>query len=328
MKQPKKRTSVTHEDPLRAAPPASDRGRLFGLGAVVAITVFVGLLLYVKGRPALDASHAVTQPRLLESSRFNSNAWNLPNDALLGFVAIPAGKFTMGSDPSIDRTAYENERWSQEQRQGSVDLPLFYIGRYEVTIAQLATFVADTHRKVDTQTLRGSGDLPVSNVTWTEALAYAKWLEARLRTSTQTPTELKRLLDSGWHLTLPNEAQWEKAARGTDGRVYPWGHSANDSKANYARSGVAPVGQFACVECAFELADMAGNVWELTRSPLQAYPWSSIDEPRDAQADALFVMRGGAYTDSENNVRAAVRGGIDPGARRPFIGFRLVLEKS
>jgi formylglycine-generating enzyme required for sulfatase activity len=73
---------------------------------------------------------------------------------------------------------------------------------------------------------------------------------------------------------------------------------------------------------------MSGNVWELTRSPFQSYPYVSGDEARDPHADALFVMRGGAFSEAQNNARAAVRGGIDPGARSPSIGFRLVLEKS
>jgi formylglycine-generating enzyme required for sulfatase activity len=72
---------------------------------------------------------------------------------------------------------------------------------------------------------------------------------------------------------------------------------------------------------------MSGNVWELTRSPFQPYPWSADDQPHAPGADALFVMRGGAFNDPANNVRAAIRGGIDPGARRPFIGFRLVMEQ-
>jgi len=86
------------------------------------------------------------------------------------------------------------------------------------------------------------------------------------------------------------------------------------------------VGSLECGQCAFGLADMSGNAWELTRSPFQPYPYAN-DEPRDPHADALFVMRGGAFNDPANNIRTAIRGGIDPGARRPFIGFRLVLER-
>lgn len=303
-----------------------DRGRVMGLGALALIVTCVAAVLYVSGRSAIHAMSTSTMTSKVESSRFNSNPWNLPHDAMVGFVAIPAGAFLMGSDPAIDPAAYENERWSQDRAQGQVELPEFHIGKYEVTIAQFAAFVAATHRPVDTQTLRGAGDQPVTNVTWTDALAYAQWLESQLRDSSQTPAALKALLGSGWHIALPSEAQWEKAARGSEGRIFPWGNEPDVAKANFGRSGPVPVGSFACAECAFGLADMSGNVWELTRSPFQSYPWSPAEAPRDHAADALFVMRGGAFNDAANNVRTAVRGGIDPGARRAFIGFRLVLS--
>lgn len=325
MTQPK--TPATTQRVEGSAPTAHDRGRTIGLAVLTGIVCFVAVWMYAQGRPALSMS---SQPRAVpsvESARFADNAWKLPNDALLGFVAIPGGTFFMGSDSAVDASAYENERWSASTKQGTVELPEFYIGRHEVTIAQFAAFVAATQRPIDSQTLRGEGDHPVSNVTWTDALAYARWLEAELGASAQTPAALKQLLASGWHLTLPSEAQWEKAARGTDGRIYPWGNVPDDSKANYGRSGAAAVGSFACADCAHGLADMSGNVWELTRSPFQPYPWNATDEPREPAADALFVMRGGAFNDAANNVRTAIRGGIDPGVRRPFIGFRLAMEK-
>jgi formylglycine-generating enzyme required for sulfatase activity len=70
---------------------------------------------------------------------------------------------------------------------------------------------------------------------------------------------------------------------------------------------------------------MSGNVWELTRSPYRPYPYDPGTEAVDLDADALWVMRGGSYADPARNIRAAIRGGADPGARRPFIGFRVVL---
>lgn len=71
---------------------------------------------------------------------------------------------------------------------------------------------------------------------------------------------------------------------------------------------------------------MSGNVWEWTRSPYQPYPFDSTDEGEGLGADALWVMRGGSFTDPERNVRAAIRGGGDPGARRPFMGFRVAIS--
>ncbi len=87
------------------------------------------------------------------------------------------------------------------------------------------------------------------------------------------------------------------------------------------------MGSFDCPECPFGLFDMSGNVWELTRSLYQPYPYDPSDDREDLEADALWVMRGGHFGDPERNVRAALRGGVDPGARRPFIGFRAVISR-
>ena len=320
-----KKPQVESSAPASATAP--DRGRTIGYGVLAAIVGFVAMWLYAHGRSAVSTNSRPALVPTVASARFADNVWHLPGDPLLGFVAIPAGPFLMGSDPAHDPSAYENERWSQAMKQGTVDLPEFYIGRYEVTIAQFAAFVAATHRPVDSQTLRGADDHPVANVTWSDAIAYAQWLESELLGSAQAPAALRALLDQGWHFTLPSEAQWEKAARGTDGRIYPWGNVADATKANFGRSGVAAVGGAECAECAHGLADMAGNVWELTRSPFQPYPWDATDQPRASGTDALFVMRGGGFNDGPANARTAIRGGIDPGARRPFIGFRLVLER-
>jgi formylglycine-generating enzyme required for sulfatase activity len=305
-----------------------DRARVIGLSVVTFIVVFVTAWLYVRGRAALASPvRSTAEPIAAADGRFRVDAWYLADEPMLGFVEVPAGPFVMGSDPAVDRGAYENERWSSTEQQQRLELPMYYIGRYEVTVAQFGAFVNATSRVVDSQTLRAAANHPVTHVTWPDAIAYATWLEDQLKNSAQTPAALAALLNDGWHFSLPNEAQWEKAARDGDGRIYPWGNEPNPEKANFGRSGTMPVGSFACAECAFGLADMSGNVWELTLSPFQSYPYTN-DEPRDPHADALFVMRGGAFNDAPNNVRTAIRGGIDPGARRPFIGFRLVLTNN
>ena len=254
---------------------------------------------------------------------FRADAWYLPDDPLFGFVEIPAGPFVMGSDEGVDALAYDNELGEES----TVDLPTFYIARYEVTVAQFRRFVEETGYDVDPRALDAPSDHPVTWVSWPDALAYGRWLETMLKESPHTPLELKRAFREGFRLGLPSEAEWEKAARGTDGRIYPWGNAPRPDRANYGGKSTMPVGSFDCPECPFGLSDMSGNVWELTRSPYEPYPYDPTDDGDHLEADALFVMRGGHFGDAARNVRAAARGGVDPGARRPFIGFRVVITR-
>ena len=277
-------------------------------------------------RPQPDASADPTPaPLPADLDGFHADAWFLPDEPGLGFVDVPAGPFLMGSDPAVDSRAFDNERWSAQSTQGTVDLPAFAIGRYEVTVAQFRAFAADAGVTVDGDELRGRPDHPVGSISWPDALRYCRWLEATLRDWSGTPAALRRRLDDGWRVTLPTEAQWEKAARGDDGRIYPWGNEPPRGRANFGAGSPTSVGSFDCPGCPFGLHDMSGNVWELTRSPYQPYPHDETDDADDLLTDALFVMRGGSYTDPAANVRAAIRGGADPGVRRPFIGFRVVM---
>jgi formylglycine-generating enzyme required for sulfatase activity len=261
--------------------------------------------------------------------RFRAEAWSLPDDVWLGFVEIPAGTFQMGSDPATDSQAFPNERWSADRPQGSLELPTFYIGRYEVTIAQYKAFAESARFRVaDPQALVGSPEHPVVLVSWPDALAYCRWLEITLRDWPQTPPPLARLLRDGWRITLPTEAQWEKAARGSDGRIFPWGNEVRRDRANFEGTGVKSVGSVECPECPFGLADMSGNVWEWTRSPLRPYPFAAGYDTAELEKDALWVMRGGHFADPARLVRAATRGAAEPGARRRFIGFRVALSRS
>ncbi len=293
--------------------------------------VSLGIVACVACGPAPDTGAAdaalvpIAAPDDLDG--FRSDAWFLPDDALLGFVEIPAGPFRMGSDPAVDALAFENERWNDARAQGSLDLPAFFLGRFEVTVAQFRAFVDATGFGTDDAALWGPPTHPVTSVSWPDALAYCRWLDATLRDWRDTPPPLGRLLRDGWRVSLPSEAQWEKAARGTDGRVYPWGNTPRRDGANYSGSGTRAVGAAPCPACAFGLADMGGNVWEWTRSPYQPYPYDETNDRADLGVDALWVMRGGSYADSAQNVRAAVRGGGDPGARRPFMGFRIAISR-
>ncbi|MSO35961.1 MAG: formylglycine-generating enzyme family protein [Acidobacteria bacterium] len=245
-----------------------------------------------------------------------------PPAAVPDFVEIPAGPFTMGADPATDPRAFDNEKWPASPGEGTVDVPAFYLARHEVTVAQYAAFVSATKSPVDANTLAGPPTHPVTFVTWPNALAYCRWLESALAKS---PGLVGDRLRAGWRVTLPTEAQWEKAARGGDRRAYPWGDQPRRDRANFEGIGTTPVGQFACPECAYGLADMSGNVWEWTSSPYQPYPYDASDDRANLDTDALWVMRGGHYGDPARQVRTSTRGAADPGARRAFIGFRVAL---
>ena len=300
-------------------------GRTAGFIIMSLLIVFVAVFMNRQSQQLNEAGDsALSQAANLDG--FRADAWYLPDEPLLGFVEIPAGPFTMGSNPALDRMAYENERWSSLQRQGEVSLPRYYISRYEITQAQFAAFVRDTGLAQAALDPGLAGDFPVSNVTWPEALAYARWLQARLLASESTPAELRRFLENGARVILPNEAEWEKAARSDDGRIFPWGNRPRSNLANIQSDALLPVGSIDCPDCAWGLADMAGNVWELTRSPMQDYPFRLSDNDPDLQAEPLFVMRGGSFSDGLNNVRSAVRGAVDPGVRNSSIGFRLVIS--
>ncbi len=299
-------------------------GRTLGFSIMVVMIVFVAWWLQYQA--SLDQSDQNSNTRLTENlDGFRADVFFLPDAPMLGFVEIPAGTFTMGSNPALDRMAYQNERWSNLERQGEVSLPAFYIAQFETTAAQFNAFVRDTG--VGTAATAGSpgGAYPITNVTWPEALAYGRWLQTQLLDSEQTPQALRTILENGGRVILPSEAEWEKAARSTDGRVFPWGARPQTAFANFNSEATLPVGSRSCVDCAYGLSDMAGNVWELTRSPLQDYPYDPAEETTLADGDPLYVMRGGSYSDSANNVRTAVRGAVDPGVRSDTIGFRLVI---
>lgn len=223
----------------------------------------------------------------------------------------------MGADRGRDPMAFDNERWSPAQGEGSVDVPTFYIAAREVTVAEFTKFAQATKWSVDPRALAGPADHPVVFVSWPDAVAYCRWLDSTM----------KAALPAGFHVTLPTEAQWEKAARGTDRRRFPWGDEPRRDRANFASQGTVPSGKLACPECAYGLSDMAGNVWEWTRSPLQPYPYDEANDRANLDQDALWVMRGGGFADGPQLIRATTRGAAEPGARRPFIGFRVAIAQ-
>jgi formylglycine-generating enzyme required for sulfatase activity len=122
-------------------------------------------------------------------------------------------------------------------------------------------------------------------VTWHDAMAYCRWL-ARV---------------TGRAYRLPSEAEWEKAARGTDGRIWPWGNKWDSKRCNSREGGpgnTTPVGQYSPQgDSPYGCVDMAGNVWEWTLSLLKDYPYDPKDGREDAQAEGRRRLRGGAFFD-------------------------------
>jgi len=317
--------ALTHDSAMSKERSSAPPAWLGGAAIVMAVLTLVGAVWTF--RPSSDAPPMPPAAGASDPSRFRADAWFLPAEELLGFMEIPAGPFLMGSDPALDSLAFDNEVWLDTGGRATVELPTFYVGRYEVTVAQFRVFVEATGHRADPAAVAGVADHPVAAVSWTDALSYARWLDGQLRESGETPAELARLLGEGWRVTLPTEAEWEKAARGTDGRIYTWGDEPRRDRANIVSGGTTPVGSLPCPECPHGLADMAGNVWEWTRTPFRASPYDVGANPTDLREDALWVMRGGSFADPEGNARTAIRGGADPGARRPFIGFRLTITR-
>jgi formylglycine-generating enzyme required for sulfatase activity len=293
----------------------------------------VALAMMRGAGPARDRCRLGDAILLVNDPRFRADAWFLPGDDLLGFVEVPAGPFRMGSDERRDRAAL-----ADEQAQHDVELPRFLIGRFPVTVAQFGAFVETTGFTVgDPGCLRGVANHPVVSVSWHEGLAYANWLTETLRAWKETPEPLARLLRQGdrvspapWRVTLPSEAEWEKAARGRDGRIYPWGDEADPDRANYGDTGIggtSTVGCFPRGASPYGVEELSGNVWEWTRSLRQKYPYVVERKREDLGAgdDVRRVVRGGAFDFASRYVRAASRIRDNPDLRYDFFGFRVVV---
>jgi formylglycine-generating enzyme required for sulfatase activity len=205
-------------------------------------------------------------------------------------VFVPAGNFIMG-----DAAGYDNEKPIH-----SVYLADFYIDKYEVTNAFYQACVEaggcqPPNRTGSFTRDRYYGDpqfdnYPVVFVDWESAAAYCQW----------------RGLD------LPTEAQWEKAARGADGRTYPWGNAIDETRANYNDSvqDTTEVGTYESGQSLYGAYDMAGNVWEWVADWYSDtyYLNTSLTDPPGPVTGEYHVLRGGSWHDGEDIVRAANRG--------------------
>jgi formylglycine-generating enzyme required for sulfatase activity len=225
-------------------------------------------------------------------------------------VLIPAGEFLMGSDPRVDKEAYDDE-----QPQHALYLPDYYLARTPVTNAHYAAFVQATGHEQPRhweggKPPGGKEDHPVVNVSWHDAVTYCRWL-----------AEV-----TGQPYRLPSEAEWEKGARGRDGRIWPWGNWSGAKRCNSEEGGkwnTTPVGAYPRGASPYGLLDMAGNVWEWTRSLFKDYPYDPEDGREDLEAEGLRVLRGGSFYDNERYARCAYRYRYHPNYFERIGGFRV-----
>jgi len=217
-------------------------------------------------------------------------------------VVVPAGEFTMGSAAGD----------SDEQPEHKVHVDSFSMDVYEVTVGQYAAFLQakGIDPPSDWKTLNQSANQkrPIANIDSTEASFYCKWVGKR----------------------LPTEAEWEKAARGTDGRAYPWGNEApTPLHANFGKSEwnnhavLAPVGSFEAGKSPYGIYDMAGNVWEWV-SDLYDYNYYKVSpskNPTGPSTGGTRAVRGGAWNSNPRAMRSSNRSLISP-TDQGLNGFR------
>ena len=290
------------------------------------LTLLEGEKLPARERAAAgDVLAAIGDPRFRDNTE-----WCLPVDEMLGFVEVPAGPFLMGSDKVRDPQALD-----EEQPQHRIELPAFLMARFSVTVAQFRVFVQATGTKLgDEDGLKEPATRPMTYVSLDEALSYCAWLDRALRSWPGLPAKLRQALQRG-KVTLPSEPAWEKAARGTDSRIYPWDDEWRPERANTIESGMratSAVGCFHSGKSPDGCEDMSGNVFEWTRSRFEKYPYQAEAKARAKRespgGDDYRVVRGASCFDVRRSARAAYRYYNRPAGRNISVGFRVVVSPS
>lgn len=216
-------------------------------------------------------------------------------------VLIPEGEFLLGLDPQTHLPRVMNDRTMNQnaQPQQNYFVDSFYLDMYEVTYDEFLLFKPRAKYK------EGKEGDPVRGVDWYEAEAYCLWLGKR----------------------LPTEFEWEKAARGTDGRLFVWGNEFHRTDSNLGRS-VMPPGSFVKDKSPYGALDMNGNVSEWTASPYEAYPNSTFVDEQFGKN--LKVIRGGSISRIEHGfmeefAMIPYRNFAPPNRRALDTGFRCAL---
>ncbi|MGQ0809982.1 MAG: formylglycine-generating enzyme family protein [Nitrospiraceae bacterium] len=265
------------------------------------MSAFLSILLFLTATMCAHLSDA--QLDKLKKARKDQNAFTLPQAPM---VEIKEGFFWMGRDGT--------EALEDERPRHQVWLDRYWMDMYEVTTEQYAAFLTTVKRQQPWQwemvDLSQHGDRPVIGVDWDDATAYCGWAGKR----------------------LPTEAEWEKAARGTDERLYPWGNQVPTSLlANFALGArfsyslvLIPVGHYKQAASPYGLYDMAGNVWEWVRDWYGAVYYEANHErnppgPEDGQ---FRVVRGGSWSDLPKYLLTYGRFKLPPSTRNSYTGFR------
>lgn len=217
-------------------------------------------------------------------------------------ILVPEGPFTMGSE---DSGAFETEAPLHR-----LTLPSYLIGKTPITNEQFSLFVSETEYRVQgiwSKSGKGwSKEAPAVGVTWQDAQAYCRWAG----------------------LSLPTEAEWEKAARGEDARAYPWGQVPVPEAAWHdgnSQGRPHEVGQLPQGASPYGCLDMAGNVWEWCSSLHRPYPYREDDGREAPESHDFRVLRGGSYAHPTKDLRCALRARSAPNTALECFGFRPVL---
>jgi formylglycine-generating enzyme required for sulfatase activity len=245
------------------------------------------------------------------SNELNLNKITLSNG--MEFMCVPAGKFLMGS----------NNGDNDEKPQHAIDISYdYWMARFPVTNELYNTYAKAKEIKHLVPNWEKKKDHPVTHVEWADAMAYCQWLNSLL----------KAKLPPGLVLRLPTEAEWEKAARGIDGREYPWGNTFDKNNCNTDegnKGDTTPMGAYSPQgDSPYGCAEMVGNVWEWTSSWYESFPFSMKNMVDKEPADDLRVLRGGSWDYFYDDARVSARNNAHPYEERDNLGFRMALAPS